>query len=566
MGFDGILVTALARELNEICTSARIEKINQPQWDELVLRLGTSSGRRWLYYSCNPSHPGLYLIPEPPENPPEPGSFSMLLRKHILGGFIRNVRQRETDRIIEIEVETRDEMQYKSGHRLIAEIMGKHSNLVLVDNQSGRILDAMKRIPLDLSRSRQLLPGLPYEYPPSQGKIPYTDMPSGTLAAILESPDPRQAILANIQGFPPLVAGHLASMEISSALTWYDSFLKMMASGSFQASIYADVDGTPVDFHILPLEKLLSFPPMPCDTVSDAIHKYYSRRSDSDRIRQQSAGLERVVAGAIKKNLLKQKRIREDLLKAEDADRYRLLGELLTASLHLVKPGLERVSVPDYYQGGTVEIPLNSRLTPAKNAQAYYRQYNKAKRSLSEKSRQLEQAEADLAYLESVQAFLADARERELTDAIREELTEAGYLRPNASQQKKKKRKASPSRFPADGGMEIFVGRNNLENDEITFRLASRNDLWFHAKDYPGSHVVLRTEGREPDPGAIMAAARAAAFFSKGRMSDNVPVDMTRVRYVRKIPGAKPGQVTFTHQQTLFVAPGDPTSTQPSGK
>jgi predicted ribosome quality control (RQC) complex YloA/Tae2 family protein len=566
MGQDGIFITALARELSELCVPARIDKIYQPQRDELLFHLGTPEGRRLLYYSSNPSHPGLFLVEEAPANPPEPGSFCMLLRKHLLGGRITAIRQRDTERIIEIQVETRDEMHYAAGRTLVAEIMGKHSNLMLLESATGRIVDAMKRVPLDLSKARQVLPGLVYELPPGQDKRPYTQVDRPFLLQLLSGPEPERRILDAIQGFSPQAAAHVAGLAPEAAWDFYRDLLDKAANGGFEPRIYLDAAGDPVDFHVLPLSKYEGLTALPLPSPSQVLRDYYRGRKDSDRQRQQASELERVVAAAVKKNLLKQKRIREDLIRAREAEQDKLMGELLTASLHLVRGGETSVTVANYYDGGSLEIPLDARLTPAKNAQAYYRRYAKSKRTLQEKGRQLAQTEDELAYLESVQAFLDETRDREVSEAIRQELVDAGFLRPGKTPQKKKNAKGKPLRYPAPGGMEILVGRNNTENDELTFRLAARTDLWFHAKDYHGSHVILRTDNREPLPEAVEAAAAAAAWFSKGRFSAKVPVDMTRVRYVKKTPGARPGQVIFTNQQTLNVDPSDPGSRTPSAQ
>ncbi len=568
MAFDGVVTAAIAWELDQICALGKIEKIYQPDKDELVFHIHTPKANLKLYLSCNPNHPGVYVIPGSPVNPQEPGSFCMLLRKHLLGSRISSVRQVESERIIEILLETRDEMNFRANKKLIIEIMGKHSNIILLDVDKDRMIDTIKRVPLDLSRDRQLLPGLPYEYPQNQNKVSFRGISQDLMNEISSSQDPAEGFLARIQGFSPQIAQEVAGLESSSSRTqWISSLLQRLESGRLEPQVFLDPENSPVDFHVVPLHRYEGYNTIKFETVSQAIDYYYTNKASTDRLRQKATGLQKTVSTAIKKNLLKQKRIREDLLQAEEAERFRLFGELLTANLHEISMGTTSVFVLNYYDGKQVEIPIDKRLTPAQNAQAYYKKYNKSKRAVLEKSRMLAETQAEHDYLGSVLVFLDITRDPAVMDTIREELAETGYLRGKKEPQVKsgkKKGKALPFRYMTDDGFMVLAGRNNNENDDITFKQSQRNDLWFHTKDIHGAHVVLKVEGKEPTENAIRQAASIAAFHSKGNASDNVPVDYTRIRYVKKPQGAKPGKCIYTEQKTLYVTPSVPQSTESS--
>jgi predicted ribosome quality control (RQC) complex YloA/Tae2 family protein len=568
MAFDGIVTAAVSWELNQACSQGKIEKIYQPDKDELVFHIHTPKANLKLYLSCNPNHPGAYLISGSPVNPQEPGSFCMLLRKHLLGSRIASVHQVDSERIIEILLETRDEMNFRANKKLIVEIMGKHSNIILLDVDKNRMIDTIKRVPLDMSRDRQLLPGLPYEYPPNQGKQSFRNISKSLMDQISESSDPAEGLLSTIQGFSPQIATEVANLPDSEQrFLWLNRLVDNLNAGEFLPQVYLNKENAPVDFHVIPLRRFSNYTVMNFETVSEAIDYYYTNRASTDRLRQKATGLQKTVAAAIKKNLLKQKRIREDLLEAAEAEKFRLLGELLTAHLHEISTGSTSAHILNYYNGLPIDIPLDKQLSPSQNAQAYYKKYNKSKRTILEKNRMLTETQAENDYLNSVLVFLDITRDPAVMDNIREELTETGYLRnKKAPNQKgtKKKGKALPFRYQTSDGFVVLVGRNNHENDEITFKMSQRNDLWFHTKDIHGAHVVLQLEGKEPTENAIRQAASIAAFHSKGNTSDNVPVDYTRIRYVKKPQGAKPGKCIYTEQKTLYVTPSVPQSTESS--
>lgn len=558
MAFDGIFTRAMANDLNKKLSMGKIEKVYQPEPEELVLHIHTNNGNRKLMITCSSNGARMHLIENTPENPPAPYKFCMLLRKHLQGGRIVEISQHGCERIIEIELETMDEMGFTVNRKLIAEIMGKHSNIILTDTASGKILDSIKHVSLDVNRVRQILPGKKYEYPPEQDKIPY-DSPDGfpDYDRSLPEDSVSKKILSEIGGISPAVAGTLAcggniSKKLSSICDYLDS-------GDYSASVYLKDDKTPLDFNVIPLSIYEDVCEKLCfEDISRACEYYFVNRESSNRIKQKANDLKRAVNTKLSKLLLKKKRLNEDLMKAENSEKYRLYGELITANIHLMKTGDKNAEVINYYDGKPVTIPLDERFSPSKNAQRYFKKYSKSKTALREKQIQLSENETEIAYLNSVLTFIDNAASVKEIDDIRSELIETGVLRKRKSSMPARKSKIKFMEFRTSDGFRVCIGRNNKENDQLTLKTAASKDWWFHTKDIPGSHVILFSEGKPLTETAIFEAASAAAFYSKGRTSENVPVDYTKVKYVKKPSGAKPGMVIFTDNRTVYVTPENP--------
>ena len=555
MAYDGIVTMAVARELADRVTLCKIDKVYQPESDELVLIIRTKNGNLKLYASVDPAAARVHLTEEDIVNPPAPFSFCMLMRKHVQGGRITSVRQKDSERVIEIDVETLNELGFAVSKRLIFEIMGKHSNVVLVDIGSGKIIDAIKRISIDVNRVRQILPGLPYKYPPAQDKIPFREIAESTVI-----PADAKAIQRSIGGISSAFAEELSRQ--TEPYAFLQKAIAAAESGRIAPVVYVDEKNAPREFYLLPLSeyedacKAIRFADM-----EHCLEYYYSHKKSTNKLNQKSSALIRSLTAQIDKLNLKRQRLNEDLLKAENSENLRLYGELLTAALHQVRPGADKAVVPNYYDGSQVAIPLDPRFSPAKNAQNYFKKYGKAKTAVKEKQLQLQAAAEELVYLESVLSYLENADSAEEIDVLRRELEDGGYIRrrkiPGGF--KEKKFKAQPYEYRLPGGARVLVGRNNKENDFLTFRLASSKDYWLHVKDIPSSHVILQNweRGGAPQPSEelIYAAASIAAYHSKARDSENVPVDYVPVRYVKKPQGARPGMVIFTHNRTVWADP-----------
>ena len=561
MAYDGIITYGIVRELQAKLTLGKIEKIYQPTNEDIILLIHTKSGNLRLLASSGSQSARVCLTDGRYVNPQAPPNFCMLLRKHLSGGRVTEIRQKASERIIEMDIEAQTELGFTVSRRLIFEIMGKHSNIVLVALDTGKILDSIKRISIDVNRYRQLLPGVIYRYPPEQDKVPFTEAPEVFDGLFADQPqlrhDPRM-LLGKIGGISPAVARELAgSADPGHRLA---AILSSIGDGTAVPRVYLDDEHHPREFHLTELSEYDGLETLTFDSLSACVEYYFSHRAESNVIRQKSVPLERTVRAALDKALLKRQRLAEDLLKAENSEKYRLYGELLTANLHQVQAGAGEVTVISYYDGQPVTIPLSEKLSPARNAQNYFKRYSKAKTAVHEKAGQLEETDTDIRYLESVLQHLETARTEESLDQIREELIEAGYVRyRERGGYKRKTVKPQPLTYTLSGGQKLLVGRNNKENDWLTMKYAGKTDLWFHTKDIPGSHVILPMEAGKTAsdlaPALIYEAAAVAAWHSKARDSENVPVDFVPVRYVKKPTGAKPGMVIFTHNTTVYVTP-----------
>ncbi len=565
MPLDGIMLGAVVRELQRL-EGGRIDKVSQPERDEIVLTIRSGGENLRLLLSASPSNARIHLTQESKPNPAAPPALCMLLRKRLLGGRILGIEQVRGDRVALVRVESPDEMGDITEKRLVLEIMGRHSNLIFVDGEN-RILDSAHHVPLSVSRVRQVLPGLPYADPPGEARADPGELDPQQLYALLEEArEPfHRALQGRINGLSPascrevLAAGgltepypspaELAPERLAVICQGMDAFFRRIREGDY-APLLLSWDGG--------LEAL----PFPYATLagveepmsaSQALEATYRRRDHEQRQAQRSLGLRQALNTHLERNRRKQQVLRETLLSSKDMDAFRIRGELLTAQLWRAEAGARSVEVDDYYAGGTVTLELDPRLTPAENAQRYFKRYQKLKNAAVAAREQLEAALEEEDYLESLlQSAQACDREDELAE-IRQEMAQAGYLKPVRAKQKLQP--SRPLRFQAADGREILVGRNNLQNDTLTLRTAANTDLWLHVKDRPGSHVILRTENRPVPPEIEREAALLAARYSSAGESANVPVDITLIKHVRKPSGSRPGFVIYDHQHTLYVTP-----------
>ena len=554
MAFDGIITYAMAKEIRDKIYLGKIDKVYQPENDELVFHIHTREGNIKLYASVNSSHSCLYFTDENFSNPLNPQSFCMLMRKHLQGARIIEVEQKDAERIIEISLETLNELGFTVSKKLIFEIMGKHSNIILVDMNTSKIIDSIKHVSIDVNRVRQVLPGKKYEYPPVQDKISFKDITAEEINAL---PPDYKVILSRVGGISPAVARELALR--SDRYSLIHSLIDSIDEDRTVPHIYSDQKGTPQEFHIASLSefegaaKRTDF-----ETLSGCLAYYFEDKQSSNRAHQKAHDLVKSVSALLNKLYLKKQRLSEDLYKAENSENLKLYGELLTANIHLVKPGDRSVEVINYYNDEPVIIPLDEKYSPAKNAQHYFKRYSKARTALKEKKIQLEENQSEIDYLESVLTYLDHTDSIEEIEVLRSELEDTGYVRRRKTKVKPKRYKPEPHRYVTSDGFHVLVGRNNKENDILTLKTAARTDMWLHTKDIPGSHVIIQTEGGEPTDTAILEAASIAAYHSKARDSENVPVDYVQVKHVKKPAGAKPGMVIFTNNRTVWVNPEIP--------
>lgn len=562
MALDGIALKALCRELkNQLC-GGKLQKVYQPKKDELVFHIHSNKENYKLFITASSSNPRLHLIDESVENPAVPHVFCMLLRKHIQGGRIYDISQKEYERIVEISFENVDELGFSVNKKLVIELMGRHSNVSLVDMASNKILDSMKRISFDTSRVRQLLPGLEFTYPPAQDKklLPKVleDKAFFDNTDTVEKPDYAKIISSNIQGIGPLFAKSLAK-NVNSSSELFDKLYKLLAdieSNNIRPCVYLNEDKSAKDFYVIPMDDLEEqFENLSFNSISDAMVYYYEHHIQTQKMNQKSNALVADLNALSKKIHLKIERLEKDINEAKNSEHLRLYGELLTANLHLVKHGDSKVELLNYYTGENIEVPIDPKFSPNKNAQLYYKKYGKARTAIKEKSHQLEEAQNDLDYIESVLLFANQAVTEDAIADIKDELFEQGYIKKRPTFRIKTFKKPEPLTYTLASGSKVFVGKNNKENDYLTTKFAKNRDIWLHTKDIPGSHVILKVNEKEASEKDIFAAASIAAFHSKAQNSENVPVDYVAVKYVKKPSGAKAGMVIFTNNKTLYVSP-----------
>lgn len=559
MAYDGIVLRAISNELKEKLINGKIEKVYEPEQYELIFLVHTKNGNFKLYSSSNPNHARIHLINESLINPPEPLTFCMVLRKHLQGARIVDIKQIGSERILEIYFEMFNEMGYTVSKKLVFEIMGRHSNVILVDNEKGKVIDSIKHISFSESRVRQILPGVDYRYPPLQDKISFDDVDENTFFGITNGKD----IMNKVSGISPTF-----SEEIASQINPY-AYLKDVALrinlNDINPCIYL-LDGKPIDYYPIPLKVLRNdFIEVEKESLSVVLEEFYKNKDSANQGKQKASDLIKQVNQILSKLYLKSKRLSEDLLKAENSEDLRLYGELLTANLSIIEPGMSKVKVLNYYTNEEIEIPLDNKISGSKNAQNYFKKYGKQKTAIHEKKIQLKETQDDITYLESVLNFLESTDDVLLIQSIKDELVETGYIRyRKKSGFKERKSKIEPIKYTLYNGMEVLVGRNNVENDYLTFKLSDKNDLWLHTKDIPGSHVLVKTNGiditgiykeSEMDERACFEAAAISAYHSKGRKGENIPVDIVPIKYVKKPNGAKPGMVIFTNNRTVYVNP-----------
>lgn len=558
MPLDALCLSGLVHELNGALSGARIDKIYQPGRDEVVLALRAPGGNVKLLLSANPNHPRPQLTQLPRENPDAPPMFCMLLRKHLSGGRILSIAQPHLERVVEIRLEALDELGDRVERRLVLEAMGRHSNLILLDGE-GRITDCLRRVDGDMSARRQVLPGLFYRLPPAQAKLDPTALDRGELERLLAAAPPQaqadQWLLDAFGGLSPLVCRELACRAGGSTdarldamgqegrrrlLDGLEGLLKDVQENRF-TPVMVTIDGRPKDFSFLPLEQYGSAAGLtPFPTFSQLLDQFYEQRENQERIRQRGQDLIRSVTNARDRLTRKLANQDRELTATLDRKRLRQYGDIITSNFHAMDKGMARLRATDFYdpEGREVEIPLDPLLTLQQNAAKYYKEYNKAKTAQRMLTIQMEKGRGELDYLNSVLENITLAEgERDLQE-IRQELVDTGYLcRPSKAKGREKRASSKPMEFCSSAGLRIAVGKNNTQNDLLTCKLAAKGDIWLHTQKIHGTHVILFTLGRTPDPGSLQEAACLAAWFSQGRESGKVPVDYTPVKYVKK-PGA----------------------------
>ncbi len=543
MPMDGLTIGAVIYELNELLIGAKVDKINQPEIDEVVINLRNNGKSFKLLLCTNASFARINISNISKQNPPVPSSFCMLLRKHLTGAKIRLFEQVLNERIVYIHFECYNDFNEIVEKKLIIEIMGKHSNLILTD-ENNRIYDSIRRVNSLMSRVRLVQPGLTYVYPPSQDKInPFDENNFEALSS--------RCINEKYMGISRQAAEEILYRH-NNCTNGFKSYIDLYRKKEYFPVLLVDENKNAVDFYAVMQERFDTDYQQQCESISDAIDRYFESKDRQQRIKEKSHAIKTKLTSLLEK--LQKKRAEQDekLTQCNDAEKYRVFGELITANIYLIKKGAVSVIVKNFYDDmNEIEIPLNNTISPSANAQKYFKHYNKLKTAsklindqITETDKEIEFISAQLDDLEKCEAE-ADIAE------IRKILVDSGYIK----QQKTKENNVSgkPMHYISSTGIDIYVGKNNAQNDFLTMRFAQSDDLWLHTKNIHGSHVIVSSAS--PDEKTVEEAAMLAAFYSKARMSSLVPVDATKRRFIKKPAGAPLGKVTYTNQKTYFVTP-----------
>lgn len=582
MSFDGLVMSAVKTELQQMLTGCRIEKIYQPLADEIVLLVHKNRDKFRLLISADARDARIHLTRTVKENPLTPPMFCMVLRKHLEGGRIIGFAQSGLERVLKISVEAIDELGRMAEKCLVCEVMGKHSNIILVDPGSNVILDGIKRYSYGTSRHREVLPGRQYVGPPETGKLSPPDVDEDSFRRAVWDPEAEcsveNLILQKFEGFSPQTCREIAARaginpgrcnqdlgELDLQRLWeaFQQITGCVLTGRFNPVLCRETC-RPTAFSAVHLSQ---FADRTCQTgtMNELLDEFYSFRERQEQLRQAASGLNKVIKNEIKKVRKKIEIHQSTLNKTADLEKLRMSGELIKANIYLIPARAEAADLVNYYdpEAKTVTVELDPQLTAAENAQAYFKRYTKARSGQEAAKTYLAEATAELDYLETVLMSVEQAEKAADLIEVKTELIKEGYLKPPREPRKGRKPETSPEpepiRFDLEDGFQVLVGRNNRQNDYLTLKLAAPEDLWLHVKDIPGSHVVVKSPLKNAIPDSVIEqAAQLAAYYSKARQSTKAPVDYTLRKHVRKPKGAKPGMVIYDNQKTVFVEPKSP--------
>ena len=577
MALDGLVIHSLAYELSTKLVGGKIDKIHQPENDELLLYIRNNKENFKLVLSSSASNPRVYIANEyKKENPIKAPMFCMLFRKYIQGGIITDVSQVDFERIIKISVESFDELKEKTTKDIYIEIMGRHSNIILTQNN--KIIDSIKRIPPSVSRVRQLLPNMTYELPPAQDKInPIKGISIKSFINTLREFDGPiyKGIYSKFLGISPSVSKEICHRsnletdakaedktrdELSILYRVFSDLFTKIKNNEYEPCIAIDenIDKV-IDFSCIDLSFLDGNKFIKNESISKIIEEYYKTKDFKDRVHQRTSDLRKSISIKLDRLYHKQKKIEKELRDADNADEFKIKGELLTSYIYMIEKGMESIEVQNFYDENcsNITIPLNKNLTPSENAQKYFKKYSKLKTAKVELTSQIAICNDEIEYLENIMLGIENCENLEELADIKDELIRLGYAKAPFRYKAKKDLDLTtkPNQFVSSDGFTILVGKNNKQNDYLTLRIADPEDIWMHTKNIPGSHVIIKCAGKEVPNETLYEAAMLAAFYSKGRMSSQVPVDYTMKKHVKKPSGSKPGMVIYETNSTLYVTP-----------
>lgn len=576
MALDGFFLSSVVSELNNTVTGSKINKIYQPEKEEIILNLRSNKENIKLVLSANSSFPRLNTTIKTFKNPQTPPSFCMFLRKHLTSGIIRKIVQINMDRIVMIEIETKDELKTFATKRLFIEIMGKHSNIVLTDSNS-KVLDSIKRIGYNISSKRQIFPGVKYVVPIFEKKINLmkinVELFKKTLIKSNQGINLGKFIVKSFYGMSPFLSrelcyrsnlnendflGELDESKINLLYSTISKFIKNIENKEYSPIVYKyEETGEYLDFHCFKMTHLQGCSPIDYSSVNEILDVFYYEKSNFNSFKQKTSSLRKKISNLLDKNKKKLGKLLQELTKSKNRDIYKTYGDLIIANIYKINQNDEILETINYIDNSQVEIRLDKRLTPSQNAQKYYKRYNKLKIAEINLNIQIKITRENIEYLENILYNLESVSEIEVLEEIKKELYETRYIN-TVDKKKNKIGKSKPICLVSKDGFEILIGKNNLQNDLITFKMSSKEDLWLHAKNVPGSHVIVRAEGKNIPDSTIEEAASYAAFYSKNNKQTKVEIDYTQRHNIKKPKGAKPGFVIFHENFSLIIEPKKP--------
>lgn len=575
MSLDGIVIRNVVSELNDLLLGGRVDKIYQHEKDEVIIYIYNKGKNHRLLISSSSNSPRLHLTRYGMENPPTPPMFCMLLRKHLSGGIVLNIEQHEMDRIVFIDISSLDELGEISVKRLIIEIMGKHSNIILVDKASLKIIDAIKKITPDISSVRQVLPGLTYAFAKQDRLNPLIATESDFYSLIENDNKNKQVykfFYTGFSGLSPLISkeicstagididrpmGTLSEMEKKSLYTSFTSIMKKVKGNDFHPVLIKNDHGEDyIAFHSLDINQFGDRNKTYKKSINEVLDIYYTENDKIDRIHQKSQSIRKSIQVNLERALNKLAKQKQELLESEDREKYKVYADLISANLYRIEKGLSKIDLENFYDEKMerITIPFDQKYSPVENAQRYYKKYAKLKHAHSLLLEQIPETEKEIEYLENVLNNIDNCTELIELEEIKEELIHEGYLKGKYKKNKNNKI-SKPYHFISSDGFHIFVGKNNRQNDFLTLKTANKRDIWLHAQRMPGSHVIIKSENSLVPPNTLKEAATLAAYYSKGRNSNNVAVDYTERRNIKKPKNAKAGMVIYDNYETVFVTP-----------
>lgn len=576
MALDGITLRSLVHEMKSKLVNGKIDKITQPEKDEIWLTIRNEKQNHKLLISANSSTPRIHFVNDAKkENPLTAPMFLMLLRKHIGNGTIKSVEQRSTERIVEISIDAYDELRVLKNKTLIIELMGKHSNIILVHTEDRKIIDSIKRVSLNISSVREVLPGLTYQYPPGHKKIsPIHRLDEDEFRSLCSNfhSEIYKLFYMSYEGMSPTISkeicyrANVESTEVASSLSevktekLWGTFSRMMSRiEQHEYSPCIVIQRNPhtiLDFSAVLLTHYETMELVEYQSIHTACEEFYFLKDRAERIQQRTSALRKKIQTRLDTLQHKTEKQNNEISSSMLLDKDKLYGELLTSYIYQIKTGMSEITLENFYSNNEkITIPLDVQKSPSENIQRYFKRYQKSKNRIEELTEQLAIAQKEISYLENVLLSISQIETYDEISEIQDELAKQGYIRRPSNHKSKKETISSPMEFTASDGTTILVGKNNTQNDRLTLKLSSPNDTWLHTKDIPGSHVIIRAKQQDISEKTLYEAAVLAAYYSKGKFSSNVPVDYTERKNVKKPSGAKPGMVIYVNNSTIYVTP-----------